>query len=532
MVIAARDAIIHYWPLYRPPLESEKENPNQHSRQFDLGVSGLNFFAQLDGDWATQLSTENAETAIHYALEERSRLPFWADQLFDTYPTTAAEIIRGQIRWDFDRPESKHPRFSVLDTFRYGDLATSERFMPLLVHELTQQKPTSLAALRYGIDRLMRASLDIVESVADLALDRVRKARQRHDQERAFLWLSTLLCRRPMDGVRLLKAWLKKCNDDARDAFFVSAISALFDHDGPRHPTDRIACLAFPFLGVLAKLSYTYVPVEKDRVLGKVFSPNSRDYAERARGYLLERILETPGVESVEILEELAAAAQNPARRDRFLVLADQRRARNVDIESLSVDAFTELKRVGELQPGNRDEFFQLVLDKANDIRFYLEGDDDQQKSIVRKDLAEHSVQIKLMMEFERIANNMYNVHREPEVAEKNVPDLLISSTSIVAEVAVEVKVADNGYSIRNFIDIVHDQLVGKYLRAADRRVHGILLITYHGEKHFWVHPETRKHVEFRQLIELLRIEAATVVANSDYLRGLAIVGIDLTDHK
>lgn len=532
VVIAARDAIIDYWPRYKPSLESEKQNPRQHSLQFDLGVSGLNFLAQRNPDWATQLGAEDAETAIRYALEERSRLPFWADQLFDAHPILAAKIIQTQIQWDFKQPDTEHPPFSVLDTFRYGDLETSERFMSLLIKELIQHEPTSVTALRYCIDRLMRASLDIVDSIGGLALDRAKKARRSHDRERAYLWLSTLLCRQPTNGVRMLKTWLKNCHADARDALFISAISALFDHDGPRYPADRIACLAFPFIGDLAKLSYTYVPVEKDRVLGRVYSPNSRDYAERARGYLLERILQTPGAESVRILEELAAAAQHDVRRDRFLVLADQRRANNVELETLSVDAFTELKRIGELHPGNRDEFFQLILDKANDIRFYLEGDDDQQKSLVRKDLDEHSVQIKLKTEFERIANNMYEAYREPEVAEQNVPDFIISSTNIVAEVAVEVKVADNGYSIRNFTDIIHDQLIGKYLRVPGRRVHGILLITYHGEKYFWLHPETRKHVRFPQLIELLRTEAAAAVASSDHLRGVAIVGIDLTDHK
>ncbi|MCH8059489.1 MAG: hypothetical protein IIA11_03415 [Proteobacteria bacterium] len=532
VVIAARDALIHYWPLYVPPLEPEKETPNLHYSQLNIGMSGLNFLAEQDPHWCSSLNSTDAETAIRYALEERSGLPFWAPQLFDAHEPLVNDIVQRQIQWDFEQPEVEHYQFSVLDTFRFGDQTTSDRFMPLLLEQLRDKDPASVTALRFSIERLMHAPLEMIEPMADLAYANTENAWLKDDTERACLWLSVLLCFAPERGIRRLNAWLDACDEDGRDALFISAMSALFGHDGPHYPSDRMACLSLPFVGELVGLGYAHAPVEGDRIPEGMYSPNSRDAAKRARGYFLERVLEAPGESSVRILEELAAAASDDVSRDRFLVLADQRRAKNVELEALSTQAFVQLRRRGELQPGNAEEFFRLVLDKAHDVRLYLEGDDDQLKSLIRDELDEHAVQLKLKTEFDRLANGLYNTYRETEVAEGNAPDFIISSTSVLAEVAIEVKVADNNYTITKFISIIHDQLIGKYLRMSGSRDHGVLVITYHGKKQYWVHPETRKRVDFRQLVKLLEIESATAVAQREDVRGLSVVGIDLTDLK
>ncbi len=532
VVIAARDAIIHYWPLYVPPLELEKEDPNVYYGAFDVGISGLNFLAQLDPDWCASLNSTNAETAIRYALEERSGLPFWATQLFDAHEAMVNDIVQHQVQWDFEQPEAKHYRFSVLDTFRFGDQRLSDRFMALLLQELLATEPTSVTALRFSIERLMHAPMETIESMAGLAYTKTDGDWEAQEPERACLWLSVLLCLAPERGVQRLTMWLDGCDEDSRDELFVSAMSTLFGHDGPHYPVDRMGCLAMPYVGDLVRLGYRHAPAEKDRIPEGMYSPTSRDAAQRARGHFLERVLETPGDEAVLILEELAATASDDFARDRFLVLADQRRAKNVELEALSTQAFAELRRSGELRPGNAVEFFQVVLDKAHDVRLYLEGDDDQLKSLIRSDLNEHAVQLRLKTEFERIANGLYSAYRETEVAERNAPDFIVSSTTTRAEVAIEVKVADNNYTIKNFVSIIHNQLIGKYLRMPGVREHGVLLITYHGKKQYWKRPDTAERLGFRQVVELLQREAAAAVVQHGGVRGLGVVGIDLTDRR
>lgn len=532
VVIAARDAIIQYWPLYVPPLQPEKEDPNVHYRAFEIGVSGLNFLAQIDPDWCSSLSLADAETAIRYALEERSGLPSWAPQLFDVHEALINDMVLGQIRWDFDQPEVKHYRFSVLDTFRFGDQGLSDRFMPLLLQELLTKEPRSVTALRFSIERLMHAPMQAIEPMAGLAYAKTNGDWGTQDAERACLWLSILLCLEPKRGVQRLATWLDDCDDDKQDELFVSAMGALFGHDGPHYPTNRMGCLSMPYVGDLVLFSYKHAPTEGDRIPEGMYSPTTRDAAKRARGHFLERVLETPGDESVVILEELAAEASDDFARDRFLVLADQRRAKNIELEALSTQAFVELRRRGECQPGNADEFFRVVLDKAHDVRLYLENDDDQLKSLIRGDLDEHAVQLRLKVQFDHLANGLYSAYRETEVSERNAPDFIISSTTTTAEVAIEVKVADNNYTIKNFINIIHDQLIGKYLRMPGVREHGVLMMTYHGRKKYWKHPGTGERLNFGDVVEMLMREAKAAVAQHEYVRGLGIVGIDLTDRN
>ena len=74
----------------------------------------------------------------------------------------------------------------------------------------------------------------------------------------------------------------------------------------------------------------------------------------------------------------------------------------------------------------------------------------------------------------------------------------------------VEVKMA-NKWSVTKLENALNSQLVGSYLRHPDCKA-GCLLLTYHGRerKRYWVHPDTRKRLTFRNVIAYLKGQSAS----------------------
>ena len=93
----------------------------------------------------------------------------------------------------------------------------------------------------------------------------------------------------------------------------------------------------------------------------------------------------------------------------------------------------------------------------------------------------------------------------------------------------MEVKIADNGWSLSDLQRALRDQLVGQYLRHSNCKA-GCLLLTYRGSKHFWVHPDTRKRLAFSEIVEILKDQAVSLEKESSHDVRIAVFGLDLTE--
>ena len=125
-------------------------------------------------------------------------------------------------------------------------------------------------------------------------------------------------------------------------------------------------------------------------------------------------------------------------------------------------------------------------------------------------------------------ANGRFHVHREPEVAEKNEPDIIISAVGTPIELAIEVKHGGKeSWSVRKLEAALGEQLVADYLRTPARRC-GILVITHHGNR-TWRAPENNAVVTFDALIDQLRSMARTITSNATGPVRAEVVGIDTT---
>jgi hypothetical protein len=123
-----------------------------------------------------------------------------------------------------------------------------------------------------------------------------------------------------------------------------------------------------------------------------------------------------------------------------------------------------------------------------------------------------------------------YHAHREAEVAQGNMPDIVVSSTSGNLEVAVEVKHGGRDWTVTELETALRLQLGEDYLKPSYRR-HGILVITNHRNR-FWLHPKTGKRLAFLQMIEYLQGIAKRTKKNSLGAIALTVLGIDASPLK
>lgn len=121
-----------------------------------------------------------------------------------------------------------------------------------------------------------------------------------------------------------------------------------------------------------------------------------------------------------------------------------------------------------------------------------------------------------------------FQVPREQVVAMDNMPDVVIARAP--NEVAIEVKQADS-LRIKLLETALENQLAETYLLPQYRR-HGILFLTNNGRKKRWRHSETKRMLDFPQLLKHLSGLAESKVSNSAGAIKVSVVGVDLVVEK
>ena len=93
----------------------------------------------------------------------------------------------------------------------------------------------------------------------------------------------------------------------------------------------------------------------------------------------------------------------------------------------------------------------------------------------------------------------------------------------------MEIKIADNDWSLSDLEHALRKQLAGRYLRHSNCTA-GCLLLTYHGRKKYWTDPDTRKHLVFRDVMSFLKEKATEIEREHRYHIRVAVFGLDLSD--
>ena len=345
----------------------------------------------------------------------------------------------------------------------------------------------------------------------------------------ALAWLRGLFRFDVVRGTRVLMGALEDSNDAYTSVRAIKTFATLF---GGHHPVvfeipDSAECARV--LGQLVRCAYAFVRREDDLVHKGVYSPDTRDDAQTARNVLLSRLLDTPGPEARSVVLALAGEDDFAHFPDRMRLLARQRTAAAAEFKPFDPEAMTAIEDILEAPPQDRDGLFSVMMDRLADLDYVLRHHDFTDRRTVKSITEESEMQRTLALRIDAKANGVYKVAREEEVADRKRTDIRLLAVNSDQKAVVEVKITDNGWSLTKLDRALRDQLVGQYLRHTNCKA-GCLLLTYHGKKKFWLHPDTRKRLGFPEVVAFLRDKARSIEIETSHDVRVSVFGLDLTD--
>ena len=342
----------------------------------------------------------------------------------------------------------------------------------------------------------------------------------------ALVWLKGLFIFDPGQGAQALVDTLSDRNDLDTCRRAINTFAALFGGpDSVRFEVSdpaQLSCL----LGQLVRCAYTFIRPEDDQVHEGIFSPDTRDNAQIARNFLLSHLLDTPGPEARRTVLALADDDAFVHMGDRLRLLVRQRTATDAEFEPFSPEAVADLESRYEIPPNDMNSLFSVMIDRLEDLAHDLAHGDFSNRRTVRSITEEREMQLTLAGRFRERANGAYAVTREDEVADGKHPDIRLSAVGVDQRVVIEVKIADN-WSLTEIERALRNQLVGRYLRHSNCK-DGCLLLTYHGRKSYWIHPDTNARFTFLEIVQFLKDIAQTIEQEDLRDIRIAVFGLDL----
>jgi hypothetical protein len=245
---------------------------------------------------------------------------------------------------------------------------------------------------------------------------------------------------------------------------------------------------------------------------------------------LLKALVDTSGPEAYEAVTRLSRIPANRELRLRFRQLARGMAERDTDPEPWNPPDVHSFERRHIPPVKSAGDLYRVVLAVLDEITWGFANEDATSRPVLQTASNEDAVQEWLTEQLQLRAQGRYHVHRESEVAEGNLPDILVSATTASFQVAIEAKHGDNGCSARTLQEAIMDQLAEDYLKPPNRR-HGVFVLTRH-KKMSWRASDTGKLLDFAALIAGLAGVASQLKTNSVGSINVAVRGIDAAPRK
>lgn len=531
----ASDVFRAHWRAHPPTLWSMRAHDARDSMLYGwlYGLCGVAAEADRQG-WAKDLSEQEARIAVAYStLELNGFAPFISDLIIfcpaDTEAVLAAELDE-QIKVG-----DSHSYLPLLHDVSYGSLALRSLLAPRVLKTF-RALATSLSTEVSGHWTLHVAYMLRILAVLTEPADRSAAAdaclegyQVDPDRPLGLVLLRGLFQFDPERGAQALGESLRSGDQSLKRLGAINAFAALF---GGHSDVDLEAegySIQPRVLGDLIRLAYAYVRTEDDRHHEGVYTPGTRDEAERARNYLLSKLIEMRGPEARDVILELANEPDFAHFPDRLRLLARQRAAKDAEFPAYRADAVVALERRHEAPPSDRDGLFYLMIDRLDDLAHEISHHDFTDRRTLGAISEEEEMQRTLALRIDAKANGAYTVTREDEAADKKRTDIRLSAVRGDQKAVIEIKLADERWSLTDLEWALQHQLLGQYLRHANCRA-GCLLLTYNGQKTYWEHPETHERLGFGAMVSYLNDKAHALETDNIHKIRLSVIGLDLTD--
>ncbi len=453
------------------------------------------------------------------------------NDLAAAYPTEVQAVFEGELEAELHEPAGIEAS-GLLTSIGLSPPSLRALFRPCLLvwladrgdlADVEENGTAAVARLKAVLDILLQdADVSFSHQLYQYALARLEGGIV---GPAASTWLSALMNVEPAAGTAALERALDGLAP-AKNGPAVELFAALF---GDRHAARPILAsgpgFTPPLLLRLLTLAYRHVRVADDDRHEGGYTPDTRDHAQHARNVLLDAMLRAKGPDGWAAKLELAASPWFTHMRDRVLLVARELAAEEVDGQPATAAAVISLERHGELPPATRDEMFQLIEDRLDDLNDLLLQDisprelwaGTQEERVLRRAIAQ---------QLKAAANGAYTVDQEAVTADEKETDIRLRSTVPGQEGVIELKVGEKDRSAGDLRQALSDQLVRKYMASENCRA-GCLLITV-GTNRRWKHPDSGEVLDLAGLIGMLNQEARRITDGLGGAMRVCARGLDL----
>ena len=507
------------WRKWTPPLPHENLEPNKTDIRVIIGLSGINIsWADGDLDFA-KIPSQEARLACRYAVNEMNEFPKWLPALAEHHPGTVRDVLSECVRGEWKIPADREHVYEVLSHIRYYGKEISLLVAEDILNQLKVGDPLHYDVLEAAISILLSTPNPPLLALATLATQRLFKYTIL--DPRFILWIVVLFQVDSNTALKKLKDLISQGPDPT--ALIVRICAGL--HSG--YPLiENPDYLSSKVMSEFIPLVYRYVNVEQDidRTHGGAYTPTARDHAQEFRSGLIERFSRTPGREVDDVLRSLSADPLFTQYRDYILHLVEKRAEQLSESPPWNPRDNREFMQEHETSPHSAYELFKIACNRFTSIKDEVERGDISSRYDLHPDDKEDRLRSWLARQLRSLSKGHYNVPQEEEIDLEQKPDLRLEAPGI-APVSIEVKWADN-WSLSKLMEGLCDQLVGKYLRAADSN-YGIYVLGYKGERNYWLKGENGQKLAFNELVQQLEKTARGLEKDHTDAICLKVFGID-----
>ncbi|MFZ2998845.1 MAG: hypothetical protein WA071_00720 [Undibacterium umbellatum] len=524
--IAMRQAWRHIRPE-RPIIIGE----NTYSTKYvsTLAIDGLNIESERVG-WVSKMSHSETKIAIRHVIMSGTIKSEWVNELIRLKAQIVLPEIVAAVRFEFN---SGGTFSDILSQTAYQQTAARPEIAAEIFRLLKSKEPIDKKTLQYSIE-IVRRSADTLPRKELLSL--VRKRLVMHlatkNVDCLFFYLGILALLDSEEMALWIIDRLVRWTDESESDFNTRIqhwLGAIFD----RSISGGVGVAALKGMSInsvtkLIQLAYRQIPPRDDWQLEHNSTVTIQQLAVSARNSLLNTLMERYGAEAYEALTRLA---NEPEFADQILWLREllHRKAKaDADIMAWSAKEVVNFASNYSAPVKNGMQLFRLALSVLSDVTHSLQHADASSRAVLA--LAENEIMVQQWLgeRLKDLSRQRFHTLREPEVADMNEPDFVLVSTAASVQVAIEVKNANMGWSVRQLEVALKKQLAGKYLLTDNRR-HGILVISMHSPRIWRVNGEVWS---FDSVITHLNTLATKLLENQNGSIEVAVVGINACEQS
>ncbi len=527
---AADSHVKAYWRRQNLLLASERkpEDRNSFPHSWIFGMNALAYEAEAEG-WTQNLTDNEVRLAVRLStLKLNGFAPFLSDLVRDR-PNMVAEVFSRELVAQFGLLEEM-PQQPLLHDIRYSNDAALQRLVAPTLMDMVENGPSlGGSAQQYA--------LEMIESCSTPEeLERITKScREKFLADpfgpNAAAWLSIVFNQNFAAAVDAFLQAVSSMDTESDQDGAETLVANLFGDRGRSSPARFSADGSAKLAADLVRAVYDIVIPANDNVHDSVYTPNTRDHAESGRNAVLNILLSMNGLKARQQIIAMAREDRFSHFSDRLIYLSTEKIAKEADGEGLTLESVRRFDREGIAPPRNEAELLTVVDSRLHDIAHYVEDDDVAPREVWRMAQDEEVFQKLLTGELNRGARGQYaRAFREPEVADKKKPDVVVPAYRGDFRVVVEIKVARKGNdrTAQALLDAIQDQLKKLYLRS-DACRSGCFVVIHTGARKYWKHPTTGKRMTFPDLMDFLSEGSRHLEAGADEPVRIRVIGIDLT---